>query len=151
MEDYDVEIINDEIRVTNATAFQPRANVSSEEGAKVAYSYRVLRPLTVMLTKEPGAHGEKPSDLILMVNQPLQETRTRVWFVLAMNYGHDEAEESFRDFQDTIFYQDKAVLESQRPKCLPLDPTAELHQPADKSSNAYRRWLKDMGVSFGTS
>ena len=151
MDDYDVEVIDSEIRVTNATVYQPRANVTSEEGVKVAYSYRVLRPLNVMLTKEPGAAGEKPSDLILLSIQPKEETSIRAWFVLAMNYGHGEPEEYFRDFQDTIFYQDKAVLESQRPKCLPLDPTAELHQPADKSSNVYRRWLKEMGLSYGTS
>lgn len=150
MDDYDVELSGGEILVTNATVFQPRANVTSETGVKVAYSYRVLRPLTVMLTKEPGAAGEKPSDLILMSIQPMEETRIRARFVLAMNYGHDEPEEFFREFQDTIFYQDKAVLESQRPKCLPLDPTAELHQPADKSSNAYRRWLKEMGLGYGT-
>ena len=150
MDDYDVEVIDNEIRVTNATAYQPRANVSSQEGVKVAYSYRVIRPFTVMLTKEPGAKGEKPSDLILMVNQPLEEERIRVWFVLAKNYGEDEPDSVFSDFQDTIFYQDKDVLESQRPKCLPLDHNAELHQPADKSSNVYRRWLKDMGLTYGT-
>ena len=55
------------------------------------------------------------------------EIRIRAWFVLAMNYGDGEPEEYFREFQDTIFNQDKAVLESQRPKCLPLDPNAELH------------------------
>jgi len=151
MDDYDVEVIDNEIHVTNATAYQPRANINSDEGVKVTYSYRVIRPLTVMLTKEPGTQGEKPSDLILMVNQPVQETRTIVWFVLAMNYGHDEPDKSFCDFQDTIFYQDKAVLESQRPQCLPLDPSAEQHQPADKSSNVYRRWLKEIGLSYGTS
>ncbi len=151
MDDYDVEVIDSEISVTNATVYQPRANVISEEGTKVAYSYRVLRPLTVMLTKEPGAAGEKPSDLIMMSIQPKEETRIRAWFVLAKNYGHGDPEEKFRDFQDTIFYQDKAVLESQRPRCLPLDPGAELHQPADKASNVYRRWLKEMGLSYGTS
>ena len=151
MDDYEVDVVNNEIRVSNASAWQPRANVTSETGVKVAYSYRVLRPLTVMLTKEPGAAGEQPSDLILLSIQPLEETRVRAWFVLAMNYGHDEPDAYFRDFQDTIFLQDKAVLESQRPKCLPLNPTAELHQPADKSSNAYRRWLKELGLSYGTS
>lgn len=151
MDDYEVDVVNNEIRVSNASAWQPRANVTSETGVKVAYSYRVLRPLTVMLTKEPGAAGEQPSDLILLSIQPLEETRVRAWFVLAMNYGHDEPDAYFRDFQDTIFMQDKAVLESQRPKCLPLNPTAELHQPADKSSNAYRRWLKELGLSYGTS
>ena len=151
MDDYEVDVIDNEIRVSNASAWQPRANVTSETGVKVAYSYRVLRPLTVMLTKEPGAAGAKPSDLILMSIQPMQETRIRAWFVLAMNYSHDEPDAYFRDFQDTIFLQDKAVLESQQPKCLPLNPTAELHQPADKSSNAYRRWLKELGLSYGTS
>jgi phenylpropionate dioxygenase-like ring-hydroxylating dioxygenase large terminal subunit len=151
MDDYDVEIVDDEVRVTSATYYQPRANVTSTEGIKVAYSYRVLRPLTVMLTKEPGAHGEKPTDLILMNNQPLEQEKTRVWFVLAMNYGYGESEKPFQEFQDTIFYQDKAVLESQQPKRLPLDPNAELHQPADKSSNIYRHWLKEMGLTFGTS
>lgn len=151
MDDYDVAVVDNEIRVNNVSAWQPRANVTSETGVKVAYSYRVLRPLTVMLTKEPGTVGEQPSDLILLSIQPLEETRIRAWFVLAMNYGHNEPEAYFRDFQDTIFLQDKAVLESQRPKRLPLNPTAELHQPADKSSNAYRRWLKELGLSYGTN
>ncbi|MCY4154810.1 MAG: aromatic ring-hydroxylating dioxygenase subunit alpha [Gammaproteobacteria bacterium] len=150
MDDYEVAVVDNEIRVTNVSAWQPRANVNSAGGVKVAYSYRVLQPLTVMLTKEPGAAGEQPSDLILLSIQPLAETRIRAWFVLAMNYGHDEPEAYFRDFQDTIFLQDQAVLESQRPQCLPLNPTAELHQPADKSSNAYRRWLKELGLRYGT-
>ena len=150
MDDYDVQLVDDEIQVSNATAFQPRANVASTESVKVAYSYRVLRPLTVMLTKEPGAEGEKPSDLILLAIQPKTETSIRAFFVMAMNYGFEQPDSYFQDFQDTIFLQDKAVLESQRPKCVPLDPTAELHQPADKSSNTYRRWLRDMGLRYGT-
>ena len=150
MDDFDVDVSADEILVTNAYAYQPRANAASDEGTKVEYSYRVLRPLTVMLTKEPGTAGEKPSDLIMLSIQPKQEAAIRVWFVMAMNYGHEHPDSYFSEFQDTIFQQDKAVLESQRPKCLPLNPTAELHQPADKSSIVYRRWLKDMGLTYGT-
>lgn len=151
MDDYEVEISGDnEIIITNAHAYQPRANVASAVGVKVHYSYRVIRPLTVMLTKEPGAVDGKPSDLIMLTIQPLEEERVRAWIILAMNYGGDQPEQYFREFQDTIFFQDKVVLESQQPKKLPLNPTAEIHQPADKSSNAYRRWLKENNWQYGT-
>lgn len=148
--DFDVTVSETEILVSNARAYQPRANAASTEGIKVGYSYRVLRPLTVMLSKEAQEENEKPSDLIMLTVQPKGETTIRVWILMAMNYGHEHPDSYFSEFQDTIFYQDKAVLESQRPKCLPLNPTAELHQPADKSSNAYRRWLKDLGLNYGT-
>lgn len=146
---YSVDVVDDEILVTNASAYQPRANVASAEGVKVGYSYRVLRPLAAMLTKEPGDRAQKPSDVILLAVQPKTETSIRAWFVLAMNYGFDQPESYFRTFQDSIFLQDKPVLESQRPKLLPLDPTAELHQPADKTSNTYRRWLREKGLRYG--
>ena len=149
MEEYEVDFVGEEIHINNAKAYQPRANASSDTPSKVTYSYKIIRPFSVMLTKEPSTSDLKPSDLILMVNQPINEDRTRVWFVLAMNYGFDKPDKYFQDFQDTIFLQDKAVLESQSPKLLPLELTAELHQPSDKSSVAYRKWLKSIGLSFG--
>ena len=53
------------------------------------------------------------------------------------------------DFQNTIFGQDQPVLESQRPKRLPLRPDAEVHSAADRMSAAYRRYLKESGIGFG--
>ena len=50
-----------------------------------------------------------------------------------------------------IFAQDRPILESQRPELLPLDLTAELSIRADRAAIAYRRWLKRLGVSFGTA
>ena len=47
------------------------------------------------------------------------------------------------------FLQDQPVLESQRPQRLPLDVRAEMHTAADKASSAYRRFLKDSGITFG--
>ena len=38
-----------------------------------------------------------------------------------------------------------------RPERLPLDLQAELHLRADKLSIAYRRYLNELGLSFGTS
>ena len=53
------------------------------------------------------------------------------------------------DFQNTIFGQDQPVLESQRPKRLPLAPDAEVHSAADRMSAAYRRFLLGAGIQWG--
>jgi hypothetical protein len=52
-------------------------------------------------------------------------------------------------FQDTIFLQDKPVLESQRPRLLPLTAGAESHVAVDKCAVAYRRFLHQQGITFG--
>ena len=54
-----------------------------------------------------------------------------------------------RRFQQTIFGQDKPILENQYPKRLPLDPRAETPIRADKSAIAYRRWLSQKGITYG--
>jgi phenylpropionate dioxygenase-like ring-hydroxylating dioxygenase large terminal subunit len=56
---------------------------------------------------------------------------------------------AIRAFQQTIFAQDKPILENQRPRRLPLDPRAELPTRSDASSLAYRGWLRDRGLSYG--
>ena len=54
-------------------------------------------------------------------------------------------------FQQLIFLQDRIILENQRPRLLPLDPRQEIPTRADIMSVAYRRWLKEKGVTFGTA
>lgn len=139
----------DEILVTNAFAVQPHSNPNSEATVKVEYTYRIVRPLTAILTKKTDPNDDMPSDLIMLTIQPVEETRIRAWMILAVNYDFDKPDEYFRAFQDEIFLQDMAVLESQRPRRLPLNPTAELHQPADKVSISYRQWLKERGFGYG--
>ena len=133
VKDYNVEVSADVVTVTNYRAYQPRANAASSESVDVEYTYRVLRPLTVMLTKEPGAEGEKPADIILMSIQPKTQESIRVWFVLGMNYGEDMPTSYFSEFQDRIFFQDKDILESQRPICLPLESGCGV--PSARGSN----------------
>ena len=42
-------------------------------------------------------------------------------------------------------------MESQRPEMLPLDLQSELHLRSDRTAIAYRRWLNDLGLRYGTS
>ena len=71
-----------------------------------------------------------------------------VWFRLAVaDFASSDGQ--LRSFQHTIFTQDQPVLESQQPKRLPLDARVEQHTTADRFSLAYRRFLRDSGITFG--
>ncbi|MGI9622074.1 MAG: aromatic ring-hydroxylating dioxygenase subunit alpha, partial [Acidimicrobiales bacterium] len=63
----------------------------------------------------------------------------------------DLPDSDFLAYIDEIVYQDLPVVESQRPELLPLDPKAEFHVKADATAIAYRRWLRELGLTFGTS
>jgi phenylpropionate dioxygenase-like ring-hydroxylating dioxygenase large terminal subunit len=128
-------------------AWQPRASALAAGGAWVSYSYRVLSPYAALLTKR--ADGTAPEEAYALWTCPLGEEHTRVWFTLATS-DTTRSDAELRDFQATIFGQDAPVLESQRPRRLPLARGAELHCAADRLSVAYRRWLGEQGALFGT-
>ena len=50
-----------------------------------------------------------------------------------------------------ITLQDVPIVESQRPELLPLDLQAELHLGSDRTAIAYRKWLRELGLTFGTA
>ncbi len=149
---YDVEPFDDArgqgIVATQCFAWQPRSNATIATGSMVEYTYRVPAPYTSILTKLPAAQNGFEEAIALFV-LPITNESSRVWFVLAMN-DQTSADESLRAFQDAIFAQDKPIVESQTPKRLPLDVRAEAHSTADKMSSAYRRFLNEKGIVFGT-
>lgn len=151
IEDYRIEETACGLRATGCKAFQPQSNVHSTTGAQVEYTYEVTGPYTAVLTKVPEAGTTAVEDFheaIGLFVCPVDEERCRVWFRLAVA-DFESSDEKLRSFQDTIFLQDQPVLESQRPKCLPLDLRAELHTAADRASSAYRRFLTRLGITFG--
>jgi phenylpropionate dioxygenase-like ring-hydroxylating dioxygenase large terminal subunit len=80
---------------------------------------------------------------------PVTPQKCIAWMYVAMDYG-DLTPEQIADFQDEIIKQDIPVVESQRPELLPLDLQAELHLRSDRTAIAYRKYLRELGVSFGT-
>lgn len=151
VEEYHVERLPDVpgggLLATRCFAWQPRSNALAESGSMVEYTYRVVRPLTAILTKVPDTADGFREAISLHV-APVDETRCRVWIILAMtNFVQTEAE--LRAFQDTIFLQDLPILENQLPARLPLDPAAEVSVRADRSSVAYRRYLREIGLVYG--
>lgn len=151
---YRVETTDDGFIAVECRAWQPRASANATGGAMIEYTYEVNAPYTSVLTKMPDATAvDQPMvrEAIALFVCPQTPERSRVWMRLAM-YRADKTDEELKAFQDTIFLQDQPVLESQRPRRLPITPEApvkELHSAADRSSAAYRRYLRDRGITFG--
>ena len=150
--DYDVAPFDDGegqhgLIATGCRFWQPQTNSLSASGTDVEYTYRVLRPLTAILTKLPESQSGFREAISLHV-QPVEEEASRAWMVLALtNFVQDERE--LREFQDRIFAQDRPILENQVPRRLPLDPGTELPVRCDRMSVAYRRYLREKGLTFG--
>lgn len=133
----------------DCSAWQPQSNALSSEGSTVAYRYQLTAPFTALLEKLPQAQGGY-RDVIGLFVCPVDPEHSRVWFRLAVT-DFDSSDEALRAFQHTIFTQDQPVLESQVPKRLPLTDQVvrEVHSAADRSSAAYRRFLRERGITFG--
>jgi len=144
--DYRVEPTGHGFVASGCRAWQPKSNRLASEGSWVDYRYEVTSPWSAVLTKLPEQQGGYRDEIALFVC-PVDEESSRVWFRMALT-DFDSSDEEIRAFQHTIFTQDQPVLESQRPKRLPLS-SGEVHCAADRSSAAYRRFLRDAGITFG--
>ena len=142
--DYDVSTGEDGVLAQNVKVYQPDP-YGTGVGDTVTYTYAAPRPLTAYLLKE----SEGPQFSILLVITPHSPTQSTAWMWMTMNYGHDIPAQELIDWQTSIFEQDRPVLESQEPKCLPLDPAAEMSVLADKTAVSYRHWLRSQGMTFG--
>jgi phenylpropionate dioxygenase-like ring-hydroxylating dioxygenase large terminal subunit len=148
---YNAEIRRDvdEVWATNCQFFQPQAALSANDGIMTQYIYRVMTPFTTLLYKTCPNSANR-WDVICLFVQPLDPDRCRAHPVM---YLIDDVSttSALVQFQQLIFLQDRIILENQRPVLLPLEPRAEIPTRADATSIAYRRWLKEKGVTYGTS
>ena len=151
VEHYNAEIRRDvdEVWATNCKFFQPQAALSSTEGVMTQYIYRVMTPFTTLLYKT-CPNSDNRWDLICLFVQPLDPDRCRAHPVMYL-IDDTSTTASLIQFQQLIFLQDRIILENQRPVLLPMEPRSEIPTRADATSIAYRRWLKEKGVTYGTS
>ena len=104
--------------------------------------FRVHLPFTATLV----VHFPDDGRLVIMnAASPVSAKITRLFAPIARNFDKDLPVQQVYDFNRMIFEEDKAIVESQQPEWLPLDPLLEVHIMADRSSIAYRRALRKMG------
>ncbi|HWU17285.1 MAG TPA: aromatic ring-hydroxylating dioxygenase subunit alpha [Devosia sp.] len=149
VKEYDVEVSEDrdEVLATRCRFIQPRAAKSATSAMEVEYVYRVPHPFCSVLYKS-CPEDESRRDVIAIFLQPMTEERCRAHLLQSM-IDSTSTITDLRRFQQTIFGQDKPILENQFPKRLPLDPRSETPIRADKSAIAYRRWLSQKGITYG--
>nr|WP_319250806.1 aromatic ring-hydroxylating dioxygenase subunit alpha [uncultured Celeribacter sp.] len=139
----------DEVWATNCTFFQPQMTTTRPEGEFARLTYRVPSPFVVMLYRAvPDCPGKQ--DAIALFIHPIEEDLVRaipMMYLTDQNATHTQ----LLRFEQVIFLQDRIIVENQRPLLLPLEARAEIPTRADSSSVAYRRWLKQKGLTFGTT
>ena len=137
----------DELWATECGFRQPQAMAASEGASDVDYLYRVAQPFSSVLYKSsPSKAGA--FDLIGILVQPRGETLSDVHCFMLV-YDETSTDDYLVQWQQSIFLQDRIILENQRPLRLPLARTAELPIPADVMSVLYRKWLREKGLIYG--
>ncbi|MHB1929864.1 MAG: hypothetical protein ACYCUG_10675 [Acidimicrobiales bacterium] len=144
---YHVSTTRGEVLATDCEVWQPVPSPGVPAGV-VHYTYSVSAPYAATLEKLPV--GDQGAFGLMLIVRPEDELRCRCWMVGA-DYGSTTPLATFDRFNMAIFDQDRPVVEGQVPALLPLDARSELHCPADRTSLAYRKWLRERGIRYGTT
>lgn len=152
VKDYQVESGPEGIVAKNCFFPQPHGASHIKGMSDINYTYKVLRPYTAYLLKH--LEGRRYNDAMLLAATPVTEESCSVWAIWSQHYGDEDAVPSSKMESEQwtlkIILQDLPVVNSQQPKRLPLTLTDEFHQPCDRMALAYRRWLSERGVRYGT-
>ncbi|NJL61359.1 MAG: aromatic ring-hydroxylating dioxygenase subunit alpha [Methylacidiphilales bacterium] len=146
MGDYKVEVTEDGIKVSEVNVWQVDPGLSEQSGKADSAGLQILRPLTVCLRR--GADDSRLT--IFFTITPIDEEECVAWRWMFLSDTQEVNKPDFNGFVNTIISEDIVAVESQRPKRLPLDLQAEFHLSTIAPPFAYRKWLKKLGVTFGT-
>ncbi len=107
--------------------------------------YELHCPYTIVLRL--GWGGVKGM-VYFFVSQPISENQCRGYCIIGRNYDLEQPDTVLQDFEDTIFGQDKRIVESQRPEQVPFDLADELHLKFDAVAVNYRRTMHAQGLDY---
>ena len=122
-------------------------NPADPTGPKLSrhqYYYLTL-PFSVRIWQQYPEKGDG-IHLVFNASSPVSARFSRTFFFVCQNHDFDVPEAQILARQSLIMGEDQMVVESQRPEELPLNLHDELHVKADRSTTAYRRALKEIGL-----
>jgi phenylpropionate dioxygenase-like ring-hydroxylating dioxygenase large terminal subunit len=123
------------------------------------YAYRCIRPLVgyfskrVVIVDDARREAEGKDDdrfCVMLTAQPVDETHSIIRQCIAINFKNQPSDEEIKKRQDIVLGQDRAIVESQRPERIPSDLRLELHHRTDLLGQRYRKWLRTLGITYGT-
>ena len=62
------------------------------------------------------------------------------------NFDHDVPVKELLAWEKKIIYEDRAIVELQKPEEIPMDIAEEVHAKADRASLALRHWMIRLGL-----
>ena len=71
--------------------------------------------------------------------------------LFAINFAPGMTREQMLPRQDIVYGQDREIVETQRPERIPVDLREEMHHRSDRMGVAYRRFLAELGITYGTA
>ncbi|HEX8122875.1 MAG TPA: aromatic ring-hydroxylating dioxygenase subunit alpha [Solirubrobacteraceae bacterium] len=107
-------------------------------------SYQLHLPYTILLRL---GWGGQAGMVYFFASQPVDVERCIGYCVIGRNYDLEQSPKVLQDFEDTIFGQDRVVVESQRPERVPFDLAAEMHLKFDAVAMNYRKAMRDQGLA----
>lgn len=151
VEDYEVEDGPLGPEAKDVRIWQPNPD-GTGQGALIAYHYWVCAPLTMAFEKIGSQTADDARRFAILAQvSPIDHEHSEMRLLMSMNYGLEFSDDALRAFQDRVTEQDRLIVESQRPELLPLDLQAELHLRSDRMAIAYRKWLRKIGLRYGTA
>lgn len=135
-----VEVSDDGWRLSFDFPYEACDPTGSQPPSPMVFEYEIDLPFSVSLGNASG-----PGTSLCMAASPLSATETRVFWVCAFPLDIEVDEEAYEAIEARIWSPDRAIVESQRPVRLPLDPLEELHLSFDRFAVAYRKRLKEIG------
>jgi phenylpropionate dioxygenase-like ring-hydroxylating dioxygenase large terminal subunit len=106
--------------------------------------YELHLPYTIVLRL--GWGGERGM-VYFFASQPAGDEACTGYLMIGRNYDREKPVGLLQDFEDTIFEQDRRMVESQRPWKVPFDLAAEMHLKFDAVAVAYRRAMRTQGLA----
>ena len=105
--------------------------------------YAIHLPFTLV---EHIDWGGREGMVYLFASQPVDEAHCIGYCLVARNYNLDQPDAVLQEFEQTIFAQDRQIVESQRPAVVPFDPHAEMHLKFDAVAMSFRRATREQGL-----
>ena len=77
---------------------------------------------------------------------PVSARKAQIIAVFHRNFDHDVPVEDLLAWEKKIIYEDRAIVELQKPEEIPMDISEEVHAKADRASLALRHWMIRLGL-----
>lgn len=155
IEEYKVEVAADGITIPDRIFPQRDSEGNLPKDLPTVF-LKVSSPLTLYSFLETTQGPYKGRYAFLTAITPVEEEKCLLQTCVVTSLDKSLIPQWMK-MHDAVLWEDIEIVNSQRPARLPLIPPtdtdtqwpADLHVPSDRASVAYRKWLKQLGITYG--